>query len=58
MMTAHLERAASYHGVFPHFMNGATGATIPFSPRDDGADLVETAFLIKGCYAPDNILPR
>ncbi len=47
-MTAHLERAASYHGVFPHFMNGETGATIPFSPRDDGSDLVETAFLIEG----------
>ncbi len=48
MMTAHLKQAASYHGVFPHFMNGATGETIPFSPRDDGADLVETAFLMQG----------
>lgn len=47
-MTAQLERATSYHGVFPHFMNGATGETIPFSPRDDGSDLVETAFLMQG----------
>jgi hypothetical protein len=29
-------------------MNGATGKVIPFSPRDDGGDLVETAFMIQG----------
>lgn len=43
-----LERADRFHGVFPHWMNGATGKTIPFSPLDNGADLVETAFLIQG----------
>jgi hypothetical protein len=43
-----LARVESYHGVFPHFLHGATGATIPFSKRDDGGDLVETAFLIAG----------
>ncbi len=32
-------------------MNGATGKTIPFSPLDNGADLVETAFLIQGLLA-------
>ena len=35
-----LLRANSYHGVFPHWMNGETGKTIPFSRKDDGADLV------------------
>src|SRR5665647_2150123 len=35
-----LSKADSYHGVFPHWMNGATGKTIPFSRKDDGADLV------------------
>ncbi len=40
--------ANAYHGVFPHWMNGATGITIPFSPKDDGADLVETAYLFQG----------
>jgi hypothetical protein len=40
--------AESYHGVFPHFLNGATGRTIPFSEKDDGGDLVETAFLMMG----------
>jgi hypothetical protein len=43
-----LERATCYHGHFPHFMNGRTGATIPFSRKDDGADIVETAFLFQG----------
>lgn len=43
-----LERATCYHGMFPHFMNGATGATIPFSRKDDGADIVETSFLFQG----------
>ena len=43
-----LGRARCYHGAFPHFMNGATGETIPFSRKDDGGDLVETAFLCMG----------
>ena len=43
-----LARAERHHGVFPHFLHGASGATIPFSPRDDGGDLVETAFLMMG----------
>ncbi len=38
----------SHHGVFPHFLHGRTGAVIPFSEFDDGADLVETAFLMMG----------
>ncbi|MCM5527866.1 glucoamylase family protein [Parasegetibacter sp. NRK P23] len=37
-----------YHGAFPHWINGNTGATIPFSAKDDGADLVETALLMQG----------
>jgi hypothetical protein len=43
-----LTRATCYHGVFPHFMNGRTGATIPFSRKDDGGDLVETSYLFMG----------
>lgn len=43
-----LATADRFHGAFPHWMNGATGATIPFSEFDDGGDLVETAFLIQG----------
>jgi hypothetical protein len=40
--------ADRYHGVFPHFLHGGTGKTIPFSSRDDGGDVVETSFLIAG----------
>ncbi|MEM6522725.1 MAG: glucoamylase family protein [Bacteroidota bacterium] len=43
-----LETADRFHGVWPHWMNGNTGETIPFSANDDGADLVETAFMIQG----------
>lgn len=43
-----LLKADSYHGVFPHWMNGASGKTIPFSRKDDGADLVETSYLFQG----------
>jgi hypothetical protein len=47
-IVAFLDRAETYHGVFPHFLHGGTGATIPFSEKDDGGDLVETAFLMVG----------
>ena len=40
--------ASRYHGAFPHWLNGATGATVPFSQKDDGADLVETSYLMQG----------
>jgi hypothetical protein len=43
-----LSKANSYHGVFPHWMNGETGRTIPFSRKDDGGDLVETSYLFEG----------
>ena len=29
-------------------MNGGTGRTIPFDRLDDGADLVETSYLMMG----------
>lgn len=37
-----------FQGAFSHWLNGNTGAVIPFSPLDNGGDLVETAFLIQG----------
>ncbi len=42
------EKAERYHGVWPHWLNGETGKTIPFTPDDDGGDLVETSFLAQG----------
>ena len=47
-MVNFLLKANSYHGVFPHWLNGETGKTIPFSRKDDGADLVETSYLFQG----------
>ncbi|MEO5892316.1 MAG: glucoamylase family protein [Ferruginibacter sp.] len=48
-MTGFLKNTAqNFKGAFPHWMNGATGAVIPFSPKDDGADLVETSYLVQG----------
>lgn len=43
-----LLRATRYHGAFPHFIDGRSGATIPMTPTDDAADLVETSFLVMG----------
>jgi hypothetical protein len=42
------DKCSRYHGAFSHWINGATGATIPFSAQDDGADLVETSLLMQG----------
>ncbi|QIA09913.1 hypothetical protein G0Q07_04880 [Draconibacterium halophilum] len=43
-----LTDADRFHGVWPHWLNGETGKTIPFSSNDDGGDLVETAFMMQG----------
>lgn len=42
------DKCTRYHGAFSHWINGATGATVPFSQKDNGADLVETSFLMEG----------
>src|SRR6187401_2706856 len=47
-MVRFLRKADVYHGAYPHWMNGETGKTIRFSPKDDGGDLVETSYLFQG----------
>ena len=47
-MLSFLENADRFHGAWPHWLHGNTGKVIPFSPKDDGGDLVETAFLVQG----------
>ncbi len=47
-MLRFLLKAESYHGIWPHFLNGDTGRTVAFSRKDDGSDLVETSFLLAG----------
>ena len=51
-----LENADRFHGVWPHWINGETGEVKPFSPRDDGGDLVETAFMAQGLIAARQFL--
>lgn len=53
-----LNKADSYHGIWAHWMDGATGKTIPFSRKDDGADLVESAFMFEGLLAAHQYFDR
>ncbi|MBZ9626511.1 beta-glucosidase [Psychroflexus sp. CAK57W] len=43
-----LEEVPTYHGAFSHWYLDDSAQTRPFSERDNGGDLVETAFLIQG----------
>src|SRR5690606_12007555 len=43
-----LENADRFHGAWPHWMDGNTGHVKPFGQKDNGGDLVETAFLFEG----------
>lgn len=47
-ITDFLATAERFHGAWPHWLNGATGKVVPFSPNDNGADLVETSYLVQG----------
>nr|MBC7611901.1 beta-glucosidase [Pseudopedobacter sp.] len=47
-ITSFLKGTDKFHGAFPHWINGNTGKVQPFSAKDNGADLVETSFLIEG----------
>lgn len=47
-MATFLSKADHYHGIFAHWLNGSTGKTIPFSRKDDGADIVESSYLFQG----------
>ena len=43
-----LETCDRFHGVWPHWLNGVTGKTVPFSAKDNGGDVVETSYMIQG----------
>ena len=47
-IVAFLATADRFHGAWPHWLYGETGKVKPFSEKDDGGDLVETAFLVQG----------
>lgn len=51
-ITSFLERADRFHGAYAHFMDGPTGKVETFfGGKDNGADLVETSFLLQGLLA-------
>jgi hypothetical protein len=43
-----LENADRFHGAWSHWIDGRNGRTIPFGTKDNGGDIVETAFLCQG----------
>jgi hypothetical protein len=43
-----LDSADRFHGVWPHWLYGESGKVKPFSRKDNGGDLVETAYLVQG----------
>ncbi len=47
-MLDYLVKADSYNGVFPHFLDGATGKEMPLWAENAGSDIVETSFLAAG----------
>lgn len=44
----YLAKADRFHGAWPHWLQGKTGKVKPFGQKDNGGDLVETAFLVEG----------
>ena len=47
-ITDYLAKADRFQGAWPHWLNGPTGKVQPFGKKDNGGDLVETAFMIQG----------
>ncbi|MGA3013887.1 MAG: glucoamylase family protein [Bacteroidales bacterium] len=45
-----LETCDRFHGAWPHWLNGNTGKVVPFGPKDDGGDIVETSYMVMGLY--------
>ena len=46
-----LEKADRFHGAWSHWIDGNTGHAISFGNKDNGGDIVETAFLCQGLIA-------
>lgn len=44
----YLAKADRFHGVWSHWIYGETGKVKPFGTKDNGGDLVESAFLMQG----------
>lgn len=46
-----LKSADRFHGAWSHWLFGETGKVKPFGTKDNGADIVETAYMIQGLLA-------
>ena len=58
-ITNFLAHADRFHGAWPHFLYGSSGHMAPnFGMYDDGADLVETSFLVEGLLAARGYFTR
>jgi len=55
-MIRFLSKADSYDGIFPHWLNGETGRTIPFGRKDDGEILLRPPIFLKACSVHVSIL--
>ena len=53
-----LEKADRFHGVWPHWLHGETGKVKPFGGKDNGGDIVETAYLVQGLICVKNYLKQ
>jgi hypothetical protein len=53
-----LEKADRFHGAWPHWMYGETGKVKPFGGKDNGGDIVETAYLVQGLICAKNYLKQ
>ena len=47
-ITDYLASADRFHGAWPHWIYGPTGKVKAFGQKDNGGDLVESAFLMQG----------
>ena len=51
-----LEKADRFHGAWAHWMFGETGKVKPFGQKDNGGDIVETAYLVQGLICAKNYM--
>lgn len=54
-----LEKADRFHGAYSHFIDGPSAKVTPFfGDKDNGADLVETSFLMQGLLSVKQYLSQ
>ena len=57
-IVAFLEKADRFHGAWSHWLDGRSGKARTFAKNDDGADIVETSFLVQGLLAAREYFDR